>query len=119
MSAPETIILYEQSLCSTCRAVEQLLDAAHIAYEAVYYEETPLSREKLGELIEKMGVEPRELLREKEQIYKDLGLADKTLSRDEVIDLLIEHPELMQRPIVERGERAVLARPPERVRELI
>lgn len=66
-----------------------------------------------------MGIKPRELLRTGEAVYKELGLGARELSEDEIIRLMSQHPELIQRPIVERGDRAVLGRPVERVRELL
>jgi arsenate reductase (glutaredoxin) len=66
-----------------------------------------------------MGIAPRELLRTGEAAYRELGLAKRELSDDELIRLMAEHPELIQRPIVERGERAVLGRPTEKIKELL
>ena len=66
-----------------------------------------------------MGITPRELLRPSEAIYRDLGLGKKDLSDNEIILLMVKHPDLIQRPIVERGERAVLARPVENVKPLL
>ena len=66
-----------------------------------------------------MKIAPRELLRRNEAIYRELNLGGRDLTDDEIVALIIEHPELMQRPIIERGERAVLARPIERMRELL
>ena len=66
-----------------------------------------------------MGIKPRELLRTGEPVYKELGLGRRELSDDEIIRLMAEHPDLIQRPIVERGERAVLGRPTERIKELL
>jgi arsenate reductase len=66
-----------------------------------------------------MGVLPRELLRTGEAVYRELGLAGRELSDDELIRLMAEHPDLIQRPIVERGDRAVLGRPTENIRELL
>jgi len=70
-------------------------------------------------LIAKMKIAPRELLRRNEAVYRELNLGGRELTDDEIVALIIEHPELMQRPIIERGERAVLARPIERMRELL
>jgi arsenate reductase (glutaredoxin) len=64
-------------------------------------------------------VGPREVLRTKEPVYKELGLDTRDVGDDELIALMAEHPQLLQRPIVERGDRAVLARPPERVEEIL
>ena len=83
-----------------------------------YYVE-PLGEAKLRELIGKMGVAPRELLRTGEAAYRELGLGRRELSDDEIIRLMVEHPDLLQRPIVERGGRAVLGRPTERIKELL
>jgi arsenate reductase (glutaredoxin) len=85
----------------------------------VNYVTDPLGEEKLRELIRKMGIAPRELLRTGEPVYKELGLGSRELSDDEIIRLMAEHPDLIQRPIVERGERAVLGRPTERIKELL
>ena len=79
----------------------------------------PVGEAKLRELIGKMNVSPRELLRKKEAAYRELDLGGRELSDEEIVRLLVERPELLQRPIVERGSRAVLARPAERLRELL
>ncbi|HET9528125.1 MAG TPA: ArsC/Spx/MgsR family protein, partial [Pyrinomonadaceae bacterium] len=76
-------------------------------------------KKKLTELVRKMNIKPRDLLRKSEPIYKELGLANKELTDSEFIGLMIEHPDLLQRPIVERGDRAVLGRPTENVKELL
>jgi len=70
-------------------------------------------------LIGKMGIAPRELLRAGEPVYRELNLGSRQLTDEEIIRLLVEHPELLQRPIVERGRRAVLGRPAERVKEVL
>jgi arsenate reductase len=73
----------------------------------------------LRELVTKMGIKPRELLRSSEAIYRELGLAKKELSDDQLISLMVKYPDLIQRPIVERGDRAVLGRPTENVKSLL
>jgi arsenate reductase (glutaredoxin) len=78
-----------------------------------------LSKKKLTELVRKLKLKPRELLRKSEPVYKELGLANGEFSDNELIELMVEHPDLLQRPIVERGDRAVLGRPVENVRELL
>ena len=79
----------------------------------------PLGEAKLRELIEKMGVSPRELLRKNEAAYRELELEGRELGDEEIIRLLVARPDLLQRPIVERGARAVLARPADRLRQLL
>lgn len=83
------------------------------------YYTAPLSREKLRELLAKMSLAPRDLLRTSEPIYRELDLKRRALSDDEIISLMVEHPDLIQRPIVERGQRAALGRPVENVRALL
>jgi arsenate reductase len=85
----------------------------------VDYTIEPLSKEKLRELLGKMKSGPRALLRTKEPIYKELGLDSPALTDEQLLDALAEHPSLVQRPILERGNKAVLARPVERAREIL
>ena len=99
--------------------MDKLLRESGIAYEKVNYYIEPLSKKKLKELLRKMSMKPRELLRKGEAVYKELGLAEDKFSDSELIAFMIEHPELIQRPIVERGDRAVLGRPTENVKELL
>ncbi|MFY9610921.1 MAG: ArsC/Spx/MgsR family protein [Blastocatellia bacterium] len=83
------------------------------------YYKTPLTALQLRGLITKLGIPPRELLRKDEQVYRDLNLARREVSDDELIDLMAANPDLIQRPIVVRGNKAVLGRPPESVEELL
>ena len=99
--------------------MDKLLRESGISFEKVNYYIQPLTRKKLTELLRKMNLKPRDLLRKGEPIYKDLGLAEDKFSDSELIGLMIEHPDLLQRPIVERGDRAVLGRPTENVKELL
>jgi arsenate reductase len=99
--------------------MDKLLRESGIAFEKVNYYTAPLSRKKLAELIRKMNIEPRDLLRKSEPIFKELGLGKGEFTDDELIALMIEHPDLIQRPIVERGDRAVLGRPTENVQLLL
>jgi arsenate reductase (glutaredoxin) len=85
----------------------------------VNYYLQPLTKNKLTELIRKMKISPRELLRKSEPVYRELGLSSGELTDAELISLMIENPDLIQRPIVERGDRAVLGRPTEKVKELL
>ena len=99
--------------------MDKLLRESGVSFEKVNYYIEPLTRKKLTELIRKMNLRPRDLLRKSEPIYKELGLAEDKFSDSELISLMIEHPDLLQRPIVERGDRAVLGRPTENVKELL
>lgn len=99
--------------------MDKLLRESGISYEKVNYYNEPLTKKKLTELVRKMNLKPRDLLRKGEPVYKELGLASDEFSDSELIDLMVEHPDLLQRPIVERGDRAVLGRPIENVKELL
>jgi arsenate reductase (glutaredoxin) len=99
--------------------MDKLLRESGVSFDKVNYYVQPLTRKKLTELIRKMGLKPRELLRKSEAVYKELGLAEDKFSDSELINLMIEHPDLLQRPIVERGDRAVLGRPTENVKVLL
>jgi arsenate reductase (glutaredoxin) len=113
------ITIYQKPTCSTCREVYKALKDAGVDVDAVDYYTDPLTKKELTTLVRKMGIPARELLRTKEPIYKTLKLGERELSDVELIDLMVEHPDLMQRPIVERGDRAILARPAERLREIL
>lgn len=113
------ITIYQKPTCSTCREVYQALLASGVDVESVNYFVDPIPKERLRELLRKMGMSARALLRTREAIYKELDLASRDLSEDELVDLMVRHPELIQRPIVERGARAILARPAERLREIL
>ena len=113
------IVVYQKPTCTTCRSVHAALRARGVDFDAVDYYTDPIPKERLIELLRKMGMKPRELLRTKEKIYQTLKLGEQTLSDDQIIDLMVEHPDLIQRPIVERGDRAILARPPERLQEIL
>ena len=99
--------------------MDKLLRESGTPFEKVNYYQAPLTAKKLGELIRKMKIKPRDLLRTSEQVYKDLGLRTAELSDGEIIALMVKHPDLIQRPIVERGNRAVLGRPTENVKTLL
>ena len=88
-------------------------------YDKVNYYIDPLSETKLRDLIKKMGIKPRELLRTGESIYRELEIGKKSFSDDQIISLMVEYPDLIQRPIIERGGRAVLGRPVSNVRALL
>ena len=114
----EKITVYEKPTCTTCRNLSELLRANGIEYERVNYYIEPLSEEKLRELLKKADLSPVDVVRKKEPLYKELNISENT-PPDEVIRLIVANPNLLQRPIVEVGEKAVLARPVERALELI
>ena len=113
------IVVYQKPTCTTCRRVHAALKESGVDFEAVDYYVDPISRSKLVELLRKMGMKPRQLLRTNEEIYRKLKIGERELSDAEILDLMMAHPDLIQRPIVEKGARAVLARPPERLKEIL
>ena len=113
------ITVYQKPTCTTCREVYAVLKEKGVNFDAVNYYLRPLSKTKLRDLLRKMKIPVEGLLRKKEAIYKELGLARKKLSEDEILDLMVKHPDLIQRPIVEKGPRAILARPAERIQEIL
>ena len=115
----DKITIYEKPTCTKCREMDKLLRERGVPFEKINYYIEPLTKKKLTELIRKMNIKPRDLLRKSEPLYKELGLANDEFSDSELIGLMIEHPDLLQRPIVERGDRAVLGRPTENVKELL
>jgi arsenate reductase len=115
----DLITVYEKPTCTKCREMNRFLTDQGVDFSKVNYYIEPLSEKKLRELVKKMGIKPRELLRTSEGIYRELGLGKKDLSDDEILALMAEHPDLIQRPIVERGDRAVLGRPTENVKALL
>lgn len=117
--ADDKLTIYEKPTCTTCRKTVKLLQERGIEFEDVNYYIEPLSAAKIAELLDKAAVTPRDLLRTKEQVYRDLGLRDSNHTDIQLIELMAEHPDLVQRPIAERGPKAVLCRPPERILEML
>lgn len=116
MTRPE-VTVYEKSSCSTCRNLGRLLREHGVEYERIEYILEPLSVDELRALLKKLRVPARELLRAREVEYAGSGLGPDS-SDDEILAAIAADPNLMQRPIVVRGKRAVIARPAERVLEI-
>ena len=113
------LTVYEKPTCTTCRKLATLLQERGVDFDRVDYHVYPLPEEKIRELLGKAGISARDALRTREPVYEELGLDGREASEDELVALMAEHPQLLQRPVVERGDRAVLARPVERVIELL
>lgn len=113
------ITVYEKPTCTTCRKVSKILAEAGIDFEKVNYYIEPFSKKKLSELLKKMKMEPSELLRKNDEAYKKMKNKIEKLSEDEILNLMIENPDLVQRPIIEIGNKAILARPPEKIKEIL
>ncbi len=113
------ITIYQKPTCTTCRQVYNVLKESGVDFDAVNYYVDPLSKTKLKELLNKMKMPASELLRKKEPVYRELKLVEKELTEDKILDLMVKHPDLIQRPIAEKGNRAILARPAEKIREIL
>ncbi len=112
------LTVYEKPTCTTCRKLHDLLVARGVEFDTVDYHVDGLADDELRELLRKAGLGPRDVLRTREPLVAELGLPGDR-GDDELIALMVEHPQLVQRPIVVRGDRAVLARPVEKVLELL
>ena len=115
----EKIVIYQKPTCSKCRAALALLRDSGHEFDTIDYYESPLSEESLRELIDKLGIPVRDVLRGDEPLARDLKLAQRQFSDEELIRIMVENPDLIQRPIVVRGDEAVLCRPPENVMKLL
>ena len=113
------LMVYEKRTCTTCKNLAELLQGRGIDFDRVDFHVEPLSADEIRDLVRKTGRPASELFRAREPVYTELGLGDREVGDEEAIGLMAEHTELMQRPVVVRGDRAVLARPVERVTELL
>src|SRR5690606_30842842 len=116
---PEAMQYFHNPRCSKSRGALELLRGRGIEPESVANLETPPSPAASRELLRKLGLPPRELLRTGEPGYRELGLGDPSLPEDRLVEAMAAHPRLIERPVFVVGERAVIGRPPERVLELL
>ena len=114
-----TSLIFHNPKCGTSRNTLAIMKASGENPEVIEYLKTPPSRDYLVELLAKMQISPRELLRSKEPVNDELGLDNSELSDDQIIDAMIDHPILINRPIVVTNKGAALCRPSERVFELL
>ena len=115
----DDITIYHKPTCTTCREAVQMLKDSGKPYKAINYYEQAFTKAQLKRLLRKAGLSPKDVLRTKEEMYKELGLARKSLSDDQLLDLMVKHPDLIQRPIVEKGEKVILARPADSIKKLL
>lgn len=114
-----TVTIYHNPACGTSRNVLAMIRASGVAPVVIDYLKTPPSRERLAALIAAMGITPRQLLREKGTPYAALGLGDPSLTDEAIIDAMMAHPILINRPIVETAKGTRLCRPSETVLALL
>ncbi len=114
-----SVIMYHNPQCSKSRQTLELLGNRGIAPTIIEYLQSPPTAQELKAILSKLDITPRELLRKKESEYEDLGLDDPSRSDDEVIALMVQHPVLIERPIVLANGKAALGRPPENVLDIL
>ena len=117
--APASVTIYHNPHCSNSRATLALLQEKGIEPQVVEYLQTPLNRAQLQVLAAATGLPLRDLLRSKEAAFDTLGLAHPACTDAQLLDAVVAHPELLNRPIVSTPHGALLCRPPERVLELL
>ncbi|MES9881177.1 MAG: arsenate reductase (glutaredoxin) [Sedimenticola sp.] len=114
-----SVEIYYNPSCSKCRQTLKLLEDQGVAPEVKEYLNTPPSREELVKVLDMLGIEPRELMRQKETEYKEAGLDNLELTRNQLIQGMLNHPRLIERPIVIKDGKAAIGRPPEKVLEIL
>ncbi|MCE2026845.1 arsenate reductase (glutaredoxin) [Sessilibacter corallicola] len=111
--------IYHNPRCSKSRETLKLIQAAGVEPEIVLYLQEPPNKAELESVLSKLGISARQLLRKGEDAYKDNNLADENLTESQLVEFMIKYPKLIERPIVVKGEQAVLGRPPENVTALL
>jgi len=112
------VIVWHNPRCSKSRNGVKYLDEKGIDYEIRRYLDEPPTVEELKDLLKKLGMKPRELMRTKEKIYRELGLKDVE-DEEKLIEAMAEHPKLIERPVVIKGDKAVVARPETKIDEIL
>lgn len=116
----KTVTIYHNPRCSKSRETLALLEQHGVEPQVVLYLDTPPSVAELKKLLQQLGfISARELMRKKEDLYKELKLADETLSEEQLLQAMVANPKLIERPIVVKGGKARIGRPPEQVLEVL
>ncbi|MBT5559787.1 MAG: arsenate reductase (glutaredoxin) [Proteobacteria bacterium] len=112
-------VIYHNPRCSKSRATLQLLQDNGISPQIIHYLDTPPNHQQLDSILRGLDIEPGELMRKGEPEYSELDLGNSAHGRDQLIEVMIANPRLIERPIVVAGDRIVIGRPPENVLELL
>ena len=112
-------IIYHNPRCSKSRQTLEILDQHDLETEIVLYLDNPPSAEEIASILNKLELSPRDILRKGEDAYKELNLKNDKLTNKNLINFMVENPKLIERPIVIRGDKAVVGRPPENVLSLV
>lgn len=113
------VTIFHNPRCSKSRQTMQLIESSGIAPQVIEYLKQPPEYEDLENILNLLGMEPRELMRTQEKAYKENNLDDPGLTRDDLIRAMMEHPILIERPIVIHNGKAIIGRPPETVRDIL
>jgi arsenate reductase len=113
------VTIYHNPRCSKCRGAMEILEEKGIETEVVEYLKTPPDKVTLEQLLIMLKMEPRELMRKGEPDYKQAGLDNPALTRDQLIEAMVQHPVLIERPIVVSNGKAVIGRPPDRIVDIL
>ena len=111
--------IYHNTRCSKSRATLAILEQNNVEFEIVNYLENPPSESELKSILQDLGIGSRDLIRKGESVYKDLQLSNKSLTEDEFIKAMLNHPILIERPIVRTTKGVVIGRPPENVQSIL
>jgi len=115
----DSTTIYHNPRCSKSRAAMELLTEKGLKLDVVKYLDTPPNKEAITELLDMLGLEPREIMRKGEQEYKDNNLADNSLSHDDLIDAMVKFPKLLERPIVVKNGKAAIGRPIQNIIDIL
>jgi arsenate reductase len=113
------IKIYHKPTCSKSRAGVKYLQEKGVEFDVIKYYDTPLTKNKIKTLLKKMDMKAEELLRKREKSYKDLDFKNKNYTQAQIIEFMAADPSLIERPIIEKGDKAVVARPTELIDEVI
>ena len=115
----EKVQILHNPRCSKSRQTREILENQGVDASIVEYLKTPPTKAQLEEILGMLGLEPRELMRKNESAYKENNLGDDSLTREQLIQAMINNPILIERPIVIKGNKAAIGRPPEKVLEIL
>jgi len=111
--------IYHNSRCSKSRQTLAIIEENGVSPEIIHYLDKPLNKASLEDLLKKLKLQPRDIIRKGEDAYKELNLSNPELSNEQLIDAIVKAPKLLERPIVVKGNRAIIGRPPENVLTLL
>ncbi len=115
----DDVRIFHNPKCSKCRLTMEILNDKGVNTSVIEYLKTPPNSDELTEILDLLGIEPRELMRKHEAPYKENNLDNPELTRDQLIQAMIDHPILIERPIIINGKKATIGRPPEKVFDIL